>query len=891
MFSMRLNPSVVGCSVKFLAYEKLKTLFEKSVPKPASSISAVKKESSFFRKEETPSAFVPKKPDPPKSFMPEKPPAIPVPKNVPEPAISFPKRNLPLFKPKIPLPKKPVAKKGKAGTLMAQLRQEHYTEMRRNNVIKKGSTARAVSPDEEHVSLKVISADVSPDRPKRQTIFLDERKNVVDVSRKKRPTGVPLRKEDKATFRSLDDLRKIVLGWDFNGTGELPPAFKRVLRKIPLQFTSVEEYIDLFEPFAILEAWESFKPLRKRPTSAKNVSLTFPTEQHRKFRFSENDVIHLEPETSKPNFTALLGEARSFSVKREETTATIRLFMKGRKQHQHLFHAQSRWNVVKLFSLTTTVREYRALISLKDLELKDSIMNPPSRDMDVEVNEESVRRVMNSFGLNEPQAMAIAKAKEQSSGFVLIQGPPGTGKTKTIVGLVGILLTTMAKTITVPGGAVPSKKKERLLICAPSNAACDEILKRLRSGAKDVKGEVFAPKIVRLGTPDSDNLVTKALKEDPSYSRLITDNKSAEWDALLENQKSLKKERDGLRKKEAEMQDEPAEVLAIGKKIREITGKLKETDVKIKDIKSSRSERSANMEKIKSKLRIKFVQDADLVISTLSGAGHDLLLTKCEVDFPTVIIDEAGQAVELSALIPLKYKAKKCVLVGDPKQLPPTILSPTSIRYGYEQSLFQRLMTASSDRVALLSIQYRMHPEISSFPSFQFYESRLLDAEKNEQSCTAPWHKDASFPPYSFYDVEWGREQRAQGHSLHNPDEVMVCFNLVFSLKDWNEWEVITPYKLQMIKLRDKFKRAFGESILKAIDINTVDAFQGQEKDIIIVSTVRAGLGRGGEVITVLKITLGRAIGFLKDRRRMNVALTRPKVSLCYWAKHIPLQQ
>ncbi|KAJ3217248.1 DEAD-box type RNA helicase [Dinochytrium kinnereticum] len=756
-----------------------------------------------------------------------------------------PKRNLGvLFKPV----KKP-KKLSKSAGLMAQLRQEHYSEVRRTTAQKKTSVPRALSSDDdEPVSLKVLAADVSPNRPKRSIMVLDECQNVIDVSRKKK--GAPAEpKTEKVVIRSLDDLRKIVLGWDLKSTGELPPNFNKEMRKIPAFFSSVNEYIDIFEPFAILEAWESFKTA-KEETNLSNrcvmvvvstmqvdnffdVSFTISRDDYRRNRFSEYDMFQLEPERPKASFTPLLGETRSITSKRDDTTIVVRLYMKGRQQHQHLFHSRSKWLASRLFSLTTTIREYTALIRLSSIELKDDVVNPRYEvTSNLSSKEDIVQRTMSIFELNEPQAVAVIRAKEQASGFVLIQGPPGTGKTKTIVGLVGALITTLAKSITVPGGK-PANKKNRILICAPSNAACDEILRRLRSGVRSVRGEVIVPKIVRLGTNESmsaeareltlDNLAAVALKDDPTFSKISTQMNSGDWDALLAEQQNLIKERNELRKKEVEAKDSPADLMEIGKDIREATMKLKDVDKKIKDHKTGRSENTANMEKLKTSIRIKLIQEADIIISTLSGAGHDILSAKTDIEFPIVIIDEAGQAVELSSLIPLKYKAKKCILVGG--------IFRQSLRYGYEQSLFQRLMGVKSDRVSLLR---------------------------------AEWHKDPMFPPYAFLNVEWGREQRAQGHSLHNPDEVLVCFNLVCLLctrfpdigfrAKIGSWRysffitkiiaVITPYKLQMSKLRDKFKRAFGDQILQSIDINTVDAFQGQEKDIIIVSTVRAGLGK-----------------------------------------------
>ena len=111
--------------------------------------------------------------------------------------------------------------------------------------------------------------------------------------------------------------------------------------------------------------------------------------------------------------------------------------------------------------------------------------------------------------------------------------------------------------------------------------------------------------------------------------------------------------------------------------------------------------------------RMSILDDAEIVCTTLAGAGHEMLY---RYTFDTVVIDEAAQTVEPSTLIPLRYECMRCIMVGDPKQLPPTVLSQEAQRLEYDQSLFVRMFNAAPERVHLLSIQYRMHPDISLFP-------------------------------------------------------------------------------------------------------------------------------------------------------------------------------
>ena len=254
------------------------------------------------------------------------------------------------------------------------------------------------------------------------------------------------------------------------------------------------------------------------------------------------------------------------------------------------------------------------------------------------------------------------------------------------------------------------------------------------------------------------------------------------------------------------------------------------------------------------------------------------------VEFETVIIDEAAQCIELSALIPLKYGCSKCILVGDPEQLPPTVLSRSAQSFGYEQSLFVRMQRNHPNDVHLLDTQYRMHPEISAFPSQQFYNSRLIDGVGMAELRKQPWHASKILGPYRFFDVEGVQTKEARGHSFINIPELNAAIKLYERLKsDYRNYDftgkigIITSYKAQLNELKSRFRQRFGDAVFDEIEFNTTDAFQGREREIIIFSCVRA------------KPTGG--IGFLGDIRRMNVGLTRAKSSLWVLGDSRSLQQ
>jgi len=174
------------------------------------------------------------------------------------------------------------------------------------------------------------------------------------------------------------------------------------------------------------------------------------------------------------------------------------------------------------------------------------------------------------------------------------------------------------------------------------------------------------------------------------------------------------------------------------------------------------------------------------------------------------------------------------------------------------------------------SIQYRMHPDISRLPSRVFYDSKLKDAEGMAKLRTMPWHVSRVFRPYQFFDVTDGREEKADsGYSLRNHAEVQLAVLLYerlireFSTQVdlYSRIGIIAMYDAQKREFQQQFTKKFGKDITTRVAFGTVDGFQGQEKDIIIVSAVR-----GGPSVS--------RIGHVSDIRRMNVAVTRARASL-----------
>ena len=420
---------------------------------------------------------------------------------------------------------------------------------------------------------------------------------------------------------------------------------------------------------------------------------------------------------------------------------------------------------------------------------------------------------------------------------------------------------------------------KKLLVCAPSNAAVDELVMRFKEGIKTVDGSYQKLSVIRIGRSEAinTNVLDVTLEELVNAKlNLATGKKNSAGDdvhkimmahkAASEELIALRTTVDELRAKGQQVspeQDREFEVLKRRKQqlSNQIDSARDSGDIAARDAEMNRR-----------RVQQEVLDGAHVICATLSGSGHEMFQS-LNIEFETVIIDEAAQSIELSALIPLKYGCSKCILVGDPKQLPPTVLSREAARFQYEQSLFVRMQANHPDDVHLLDTQYRMHPEISVFPSNAFYDARLLDGPGMADLRSRPWHQSSILAPYRFFDVQGTHQSAPRGHSLINIGEIEVALKLFDRLitdckgYDFNgNVGIITPYKSQLHELRSRFAQRYGESVFNTVEFNTTDAFQGRESEIIIFSCVRASYSKG--------------IGFLSDIRRMNVGITRAKCSL-----------
>ncbi|ESK90181.1 atp-dependent helicase nam7 [Moniliophthora roreri MCA 2997] len=292
---------------------------------------------------------------------------------------------------------------------------------------------------------------------------------------------------------------------------------------------------------------------------------------------------------------------------------------------------------------------------------------------------------------------------------------------------------------------------------------------------------------------------------------------------------------------------------------------------KLIQLKNEQGELSSNDErKYKTLIRQcekEILTAAEVICCTCVGAGDPRL---SKLKFRTVLIDEATQAAEPECMIPLVLGCKQVVLVGDHQQLGPVIMNKKAARAGLTQSLFERLVLLGN-RPIRLQVQYRMHPCLSEYPSNMFYEGSL------QNGVTAPerLRKNVDFPwpvpdtPMFFYQNLGQEEISSSGTSFLNRTEASNVEKIVTKFFKSgvvpNQIGVVTPYEGQRSYIVNymQFNGSLKKDLYKEVEVASVDAFQGREKDYIILSCVRSNEHQG--------------IGFLNDPRRLNVALTRAK--------------
>ena len=422
--------------------------------------------------------------------------------------------------------------------------------------------------------------------------------------------------------------------------------------------------------------------------------------------------------------------------------------------------------------------------------------------------------------LNQTQEDAVNMVL-RAKDVAIVHGPPGTGKTTTLVEAIRETL----------------MRESQVLVCAQSNMAVDWISEKLVDRGINV---------LRIGNPTrvNDKMLSftyeRRFEAHPDYPHL--------W--------------------------------AIRKAIRELRAHRKRGDEKFHQKLESLKGRATELE---IRINNELFGEARVIACTLVGAANRLLDGQ---KFGTLFIDEAAQALEAACWIPIR-RVSRVILAGDHCQLPPTVKSIAALKAGLGKTLMERIVEMKPEVVTLLKMQYRMNDDIMRFSSDYFYDGQVESAPNvkyrgildldvaMEWVCPSEYSENSEYSEYS--DKSFKETFIGESFGRINKDEAELTLNTLQQyferigkqrlLDERIDVGIISPYRAQVQYLRRLLmKREFFKPFRRQISINTVDGFQGQERDIIVLSMVRSN--DDGQ------------IGFLRDLRRMNVAITRARMKV-----------
>lgn len=412
--------------------------------------------------------------------------------------------------------------------------------------------------------------------------------------------------------------------------------------------------------------------------------------------------------------------------------------------------------------------------------------------------------------LNATQEEAVNKVLH-AKDVAIVHGPPGTGKTTTLVEAVYETL----------------HRENQVLVCAQSNMAVDWISEKLVDRGVSV---------LRIGNPSrvNDKMLSftyeRRFESHPDYPQL--------WSIRKAIRELYARSRKG------------AEREAVRQKINSLKDRATELEIRINE---------------------SLFSEARVIACTLVGSANRLLTGQ---KFGTLFIDEAAQALEAACWIPIR-KADRVILAGDHCQLPPTVKTPEALRAGLGHTLMQTIVKNKPDTVSLLKLQYRMNDEIMRFSSEWFYGGMLQSAPEVKYRSILDFDTPIEWINTEgldcneeFIGENYGRINKSEAElSIEQLKGYITKIGRERFLDERIDVGMISPYKAQVQYLRRLVRNdAFFKPYRQAITINTVDGFQGQERDVILISLVRAN--EEGQ------------IGFLNDLRRMNVAITRARMKL-----------
>ncbi|CEG64601.1 hypothetical protein RMATCC62417_01544 [Rhizopus microsporus] len=490
---------------------------------------------------------------------------------------------------------------------------------------------------------------------------------------------------------------------------------------------------------------------------------------------------------------------------------------------------QERCQIVKLANSITYERMLKGLEALQQRcdEGGSGLINVLLGQSDISTPQKMSNIQFFDETLNDSQKEAVRFALG-SNEIALVHGPPGTGKTYTLVEIIRQLVVNQG---------------QRVLVCGPSNISVDNLVERLAQHRLQVVRVGHPARVLPTVIDHTLDVITRTCDS----GRIVADIRKEMDDTLAKIGKSKNR----------------AERRAMYSLMKDLRKDYRVRERKVID---------------------EVLTNAQVTISTLNGAASRNMMNR---EFDVVVIDEATQALEAECWIAL-LKAKKAILAGDHLQLPPTVKSPIKIQTSLKSkglstdtdlttTLFDRLLAMYGNRIKrMLTVQYRMHKKIMEFSSKELYENKLVADESVAEHVLADLpeveHTENTESPIVMIDTsdtglsheitDDAQEEQSKANEL----EVQLVVQHVKALLEEGLQEdqigIITPYAFQVSKLRREIREHWP-----GIEIGTVDGFQGREKEAVILSLVRSN--EMGEV------------GFLAEKRRLNVAMTRAKRHLC----------
>ncbi|KAM6400071.1 putative helicase senataxin isoform 2-T2 [Rhynochetos jubatus] len=688
-----------------------------------------------------------------------------------------------------------------------------------------------------------------------------------------------------AQQRDYSDFFNEVLKWTYemfvNSSQFGPPSnlLQTIVAPVPVQFQGYNDYFNTFFPLMMLNAFETLaqewienQKVREKSyyfclqnfcadlNTAELTAQLRESDLARQLHPKEDDLIFLVVQRKKDTYreesemenvhhvglVTRFFRASSYLARQKEQHRVCHLSVKTRGNLSCFINKQVKCVVVG--SLVTTHRTYKGLLLLSRSPLAKPIINPSYNDFcprDLPVASESGALDMNKYNEDQKRAIETAYAMvKQHPGLpkiCLIHGPPGTGKSKTIVGLLSRVLRENTRNEKATQKTHSRIKPNRFLVCAPSNAAVDELMKKIIVAFKEKCQNRQEPlgncgdiKLVRLGAEKAINSEVRGFSLDKQVEHRMK-RKPADSDQDIQKKKeALDQQLDMLSRQRAMHRCEKRESQMLDDEIGRLSKERQQLASQLKEVRGHSQ-----------KVQVDIILESDIICCTLSTSGGSLL----------------ESAFWRKGLDPFS-----CVVVDEKAQ-----------EYGYDQSLMARLHRHLEEQVqkkvfrslpvVQLTLQYRMHPDICLFPSNYVYGRTLkTDRATEENRCSSEW----PFQPYLIFDVGDGREER-DNDSFSNPQEVKLVMELIRTIKEKRKdlglrhIGIITPYSAQKKKIQEQLDRVFKNNSPGEVD--TVDAFQGREKDCIIVTCVRAHSTKG-------------SIGFLASLQRLNVTITRARFSL-----------